>query len=356
MVNKNINFLKIDGSMGEGGGSVLRLSAGFAVLFNQPVKIYNIRANRSQPGLRLQHLLGLQTLAQLTESDLSECEVGTTELRFIPNTSTIKEKIDVNIRTAASIGLLLQPIQIGCLGFGHSNKVVLDLEGGGTLGKWAPGLNYLKNVSYQIFNNVGYTMNVNIKKYGFYPKGGALTTCEIFPPKKTLEPLNITELGTINLIEGKIACNTQLSNARVSERIKRSADKYIRNKLNIETDIQYEYVKSLSVGVGLSLWAHSDTGAIISSGTVLGEKHISSEEVGKMAANKIIKYIRYNIPVDNYLSDQLLPLMAHIDHPSSIKVLEVTNHARTNLELIKLFIDREYTIEKSKEYSIITLK
>ena len=66
-------FLVIDGGYGEGGGSILRLSAGFSLLFNQPIKIRNIRANRPKPGLRLQHLLGLKTLAELTNSQLSEC-------------------------------------------------------------------------------------------------------------------------------------------------------------------------------------------------------------------------------------------------------------------------------------------
>ena len=74
-----------------------------------------------------------------------------------------------------------------------------------------------------------------------------------------------------------------------------------------------------------------------------------------MAANNIIDYIKHNIPVDNYLSDQLLPIMAFTDSPSKIKVAEVTNHARTNLELIKLFTQRDYSLEQSKNYSIIKL-
>jgi len=46
-------YIEIDGSFGEGGGSILRLSAGYSVLFNQPIIISNIRANRPTPGLRL---------------------------------------------------------------------------------------------------------------------------------------------------------------------------------------------------------------------------------------------------------------------------------------------------------------
>jgi len=352
----NEDFLEIDGSFGEGGGSILRLSAGFSILYNQPIKIYNIRANRSNPGLRLQHLLGLENLAKLTNSNLSDCSVGTKIIKLRPNIKRLKEEIKINIRTAASVGLLLQPIQIACLRFSEPSEVTINLDGGGTIGKWAPGLNYLDNVTYQIFRNSGYRIDLDIHKYGFYPKGGAITRCKIQPPKDKLEQINLTELGDINLIEGKIACTKTLSNANVSERIKSSAEEKIAEELSIETKIKFEYVNALSTGVGLSLWAKSNTGAIISSGTIIGEKHISSEEVGRMAANEIITYIKNEIPVDKYLSDQLIPLMAYIKHPSKIKIQKVTSHAKTNLELLKLFTERKYHITKKQNYSIIEYK
>jgi RNA 3'-terminal phosphate cyclase len=63
----------------------------------------------------------------------------------------------------------------------------------------------------------------------------------------------------------------------------------------------------------------------------------------------MLKYIKNDIPVDNYLSDQLIPLMAQIEGSSKIKVLEVTNHARTNLDLIKHITNRNYSIVKGKK-------
>ena len=55
------------------------------------------------------------------------------------------------------------------------------------------------------------------------------------------------------------------------------------------------------------------------------------------------------MPVDNYLSDQLIPLMAYIKGPSQIKVLQITSHTKTNLELIKMFTKREYKIKEVKD-------
>ncbi|MFX1256618.1 MAG: RNA 3'-terminal phosphate cyclase [Promethearchaeota archaeon] len=352
------NFLKIDGSFGEGGGAILRLSAGLSVLFNRPIIIKNIRANRPKPGLRTQHLLGLKTLAEITNSSLSNCKVGTKEITFIPNKENVNDKISVNISTAASIGLLLQPIQIACLGFTKPEKIEISLSGGGTHGKWAPSINYLKLVTYQIFKNLGFRIEVDIKKYGFYPKGGAYIKCILYPPKQRLKPINLQVLGNVDLIQGKIIITNQLRRQRdnIGIRIRKSIKKQIKRTLDVETDVNYEWVDSTSPGVGLSLWAHSDTGSIISTGTLLGEKHISSEKLGLMAANKILKYIQNEIPVDNYLSDQLIPLMAFVKKPSKIRVFEITSHTKTNLELIKLFINRNYVISRDKNHFIIEYK
>ena len=345
--------LEIDGSQGEGGGAILRLSAGLSILFNRSIKIKNIRANRPKSGLRLQHLLGLETLTKLTNSTLSECKVGTRELTFVPN-NQINPTVNVNIATAANIGLLLQPIQIAGLGF-KGRTIEINLSGGGTYGKWAPGIDYLKNVTYKIFKKSGLNLDINIQKHGFYPKGGARMKCLINPPTQKLKPLNLTDLGTVDLIQGKIIITNQLRRARdsIGDRIRKSVKRQIKRDLNIETDIRYKYVDSTSPGVGLFLWANSDTGAIISTGTILGEKHISSEKLGIMAVDELTNYIKHEIPVDNYLSDQLIPLMAYVKGTSEIKVLKITSHTKTNLELIKLFTRREYKINQEKDGSII---
>ena len=346
--------LEIDGAFGEGGGAILRLSAGCSVLFDIPIKVKNIRANRPKPGLRLQHLLGLETLSELTNSTLSNCRVGTTELSFIPK-RIVKNHIHLNISTAASIGLLLQPIQIASLCLKGKEPIEISLSGGGTFGKWAPSLNYLQKVTYPIFAKAGIIIDIDIQKHGFYPKGGARVKCNLTPPNTKLKALNLTELGDVDLIQGEIIITNQLRRNRdnIAVRIRKAITHTLKRKLRIDTDIKYTWVDSTSPGIGLSLWSESDTGAIISTGTLLGEKRLSSEKLGGMAANEILNYIQYNIPVDNYLSDQLIPLMAYIDAPSSIKVLEVTSHTRTNLELIQLFTNREYRIVKEKNSFVI---
>jgi len=349
----NKSYLEIDGSLGEGGGAILRLSAAYSILFKKPIAIKNIRANRPNPGLRLQHLLGLKSLSDLSNSTLSSCNIGTRELTLIPNLKNeVKSNLSLNVNTAASIGLLLQPIQIACLGFKKPEKIEIKIRGGATFGKWAPSINYLNAVTYKIFEASGLKIKINIHKHGFYPKGGAQVNCHIYPPPKTLKPINLTELGNVERIHGDIIITNQLRRNRdnIGTRIRKAIQQRLKRDLNIETDIKFTWVDSISSGVGVSLWAQSDTGTIVSTGTILGEKRLSSEQLGNIAAKEMIKYIQNEIPVDNYLSDQLIPLMAYIGQKSCIKVSEITNHTRTNLELTKRFTKKDYEIVKFSNY------
>lgn len=46
---------QIDGSYDEGGGQILRTAVTLSAMTGDRVEIYNIRANRSKPGLQPQH-------------------------------------------------------------------------------------------------------------------------------------------------------------------------------------------------------------------------------------------------------------------------------------------------------------
>ena len=79
-------FIRIEGSQGEGGGQILRTSLALAALLQQPVQIENIRANRRQPGLKTQHLAGVLALARITDAEVKGAHKHSTRLAFMPRT------------------------------------------------------------------------------------------------------------------------------------------------------------------------------------------------------------------------------------------------------------------------------
>ena len=56
-------MLHIDGSMGEGGGQILRSSLGLSMVSGKPFRIGKMRENRDKPGLMRQHLTAVNAAA-----------------------------------------------------------------------------------------------------------------------------------------------------------------------------------------------------------------------------------------------------------------------------------------------------
>jgi len=347
-----MDYLVIDGTQGEGGGSILRLAAGFSVLFNTPIHLQNIRANRDPPGLRLQHQLGLESLQKLSNGKLSSIQVGTTDLTFIPG-KKISTSLEIPIGTAGSIALLSQTLQTGFIHTPTGTPIKITYSGGGTFGTGAPDPYYLNNVTYQLFLKMGFSCHIDVKRNGFYPKGGASAVLDIYPKQEVsqLTSLNLENKGELLMVGGIIVCSDDLRDSRVAERIQNSiVDNLRRNphysKLPYDAyRIGILYDQTRNPGVGLSIWANYEH-TVIGSGTVLGERGVPSEVVGKNTANFLIRETSTTATVDTFAADQIIPLLVLCPEQSQILVREVTSHLKTNIDLLQSFHPRNIILEK----------
>jgi RNA 3'-terminal phosphate cyclase (ATP) len=77
-------MIELDGSMGEGGGQVLRSALTMSILTSQPFKIRNIRAQRQKPGLMAQHLKAVDAAAAISRAAVSGAYLGSNSLVFQP--------------------------------------------------------------------------------------------------------------------------------------------------------------------------------------------------------------------------------------------------------------------------------
>lgn len=62
----------------------MRNATTLSVILKLPVYVRNIRAGRSQDGLKAQHLTSLQLLAQFSDAQLINAKIGATEIKFLP--------------------------------------------------------------------------------------------------------------------------------------------------------------------------------------------------------------------------------------------------------------------------------
>jgi RNA 3'-terminal phosphate cyclase (ATP) len=350
MIKYNSEALQhIDGSMGEGGGSILRVATGIACALNSPLSIINIRKNRKIPGLRLQHLIGIQTMAELTSGETNNIRVKSTEVDFTPGKSW-NEHVNIRIATAGNIGLLCQTLHNSMI-FAPSKNYSFDILGGATYGKFAPGIEFLRNITYKILNDLGYKVEIKIEKHGYYPKGGAQAKIQITPNFEHYSGFLKDERTELIGITGIAHIEEKLQKPKVGERIYNS----IKSNLTTPVEMKFEsqYHKSLSTGVGVDCWLEFSNGTIIGIDTTLGERGLSSEKLGRLVAKKIQTKINDKDTLDEYTADQILPFLYMIEKPSIFKLSKITSHFRTNFDLCAKIFDRNTSIKKlSDEYLI----
>src|SRR3989338_9645018 len=102
-------MIELDGSYGEGGGALVRVALALSTLTRIPFEVNNIRAGRSDPGLKPQHLTAIEALKTISGAQSSDIQVGATQFWFKPG--IIKSgSYEIDIGTAGSITLMLQAI------------------------------------------------------------------------------------------------------------------------------------------------------------------------------------------------------------------------------------------------------
>jgi len=330
----------IDGSQGEGGGSILRLASAFALINEEKVKIENIRKKRPNPGLRPQHLHGLQALTKMCGGELIGGAVGSESIIFQPG-SQWKSHIHIDIPTAGSIGLVLQTLQLGILAK-SKHELTVVFQGGATFGKWAPSLPYVMNVTWEILKRLGYEFEIQINQHGFFPKGGALVKVKIKSPS-FFRGINLERNKVISKATVLSIATHHLSRAKVAERQAEAILDRIENE-SIEIEQNILYVKARNPGSGVLIYSKTDKSII--AGDAVGEKRKAAEVVGRTALEQYLSTLNTQSCVDTFLADQILPILSLARSSSSFTTPEITNHTSTNVELVKQFMGTEITIEK----------
>ncbi len=327
-------IVEVDGSMGEGGGQILRTAVAISAVTGVPVRVFNIRAKRKNPGLRPQHLTAIRALAEITGGRLEGARVGSREITFYPGRIR-GGRFYFDVGTAGSISLILQAL-LPALAFAEG-PVELRLRGGTDV-KMAPLIDYMIEVLLRLLAKFGYIVHVNVVRRGHYPRGGGIVEVRIPHPPRKLEPVNLVERGRLLGVSGR--SHAVRLPRHVAERQARAAARIIRERLGVDPRIELEYYEPerdphLGPGSGIVVWAIFENS--IMGGDALGEKGKRAEVVGEEAARKLVEDIETGASVDRYASDMLPVYMALADGTSEYRGAMLTSHAKTVFALLKLF-------------------
>ncbi|KAK2491155.1 hypothetical protein MC885_017601 [Smutsia gigantea] len=306
--------VEVDGGIMEGGGQILRVSTALSCLLGLPLRVQKIRAGRSTPGLRPQHLSGLEMIRDLCDGQLEGAEIGSTEIMFTPK--KIKE---------------------------------LHLKGG-TNAEMAPQIDYTAMVFKPIVENFGFRFNCDIKMRGYYPKGGGEVIVRISPVKQ-LNPINITDRGSVTKIYGRAFVAGVLP-FKVAKDMAAAAVRCIRQEIrdlrvNIQP-VQETKDQAFGNGNGIIIIAETSTGCLFA-GSSLGKRGVNADKVGIEAADMLLANLRHGGAVDEYLQDQLIIFMALASGVSRIKTGPVTLHTQTAIHFAEQLAKAKFTVKKSDD-------
>jgi len=333
-------MLEIDGSYLEGGGQIIRTGISLAAITKKPCHIFNIRKNRNRPGLKHQHLLGIQAVAQLCGGRLEGDSLNSTEIKFYPGQNYLS-RISINIPTAGSIALILQALIP--LSLFVPEPVELSFKGGATDTFFSPTIDHFEYCFLKILEKMGARIEIDILKRGYYPEGGAMVKVKTFPAK--LKSIRLTKRGEFKDILIMSGASDSLKDKRVAER-QIAGIKEVLGKLSLPTQEKADYYPTQCPGSQVCLLANFEN-------TILGADNLGkmgkrAEDVGKEAAFSLLEEQKSSACLDKHMADQILPYLALSDKKSVVSVSEITKHCKTNIWVIEKFLNGRFLIKENR--------
>ena len=176
------------GSQGEGGGQVIRTSLALAAIHGIPVRLIEIRAKRSKPGLAAQHLAGVNLLRDVSEGSFTGNVISSKIVSFSPKPKQAATELkalnavegepvagpsyDANVGTAGSITLVTQITLPYLLFSGRARSFTLRLTGGSNV-SMSPPIEHTQHVLLPLLKRMLPSMKfgMSLESRGYFPKG-----------------------------------------------------------------------------------------------------------------------------------------------------------------------------------------
>ena len=331
-------MITIDGSIGEGGGQVLRTALALSLATGRPLRIENIRSKRPKPGLLRQHLTAVQAATAVGDAQVEGDAIGSTTLTFEPR-AIRPGNYRFAVGTAGSATLVMQTVLPPLLLASGESTLVLE---GGTHNPWAPPFDFLERAFVPLVNRLGPRVETTLKRPGFYPAGGGAFAVTV-RPAKALGRLELTNRGEV------VARRVTAIVANLPRHI---GEREVRVALGgLNWNREYGAVVSVdeAAGPGNLLLIELQSEHVTEIATGFGEVGIAAEAVADRAVKEMRRYLAAGAPVGIHLADQLLTVLA-LSEGGVFTTVSLSRHALTNIEVIRRFLDlRIAVVEEGRD-------
>lgn len=317
-------MLHLDGSMGEGGGQVLRTALGLSLVSGEPFTIERIRAGRAKPGLARQHLTAVLAAAEIGGARVDGAELGSQRLAFVPGRVRAGTH-RFAIGTAGSTTLVLQTLLPALMQADGPSQLLLT---GGTHNPLAPPYDFLAQVFAPALQQVGTAIELQLVRHGFAPAGGGSITASIVPGPLTRTSWLDRRSSGPRRARALVANLPRSVAERELHVVARRLDLHPGQCLVEEVD---------STGPGNILlleFPGEPLGELIS---VPGERRMPAEQVAERACDQALAFLASGAPVGEHLADQLLIPLA-LAGGGAFRTGAPSLHTRTNAQVVESFL------------------
>ena len=336
-------MIELDGSLGEGGGQVLRSALSLSMITGQPFRIAHIRARRAKPGLMRQHLVAVQAAAQVCGAVLAHAALGSQTLEFAPGRIKGGE-YSFAIGTAGSCTLVLQTLLPALLYADTPSIVKLS---GGTHNPMAPPAHFLQRSYARVLADMGADIDIALTRFGFYPAGGGELVATV-QPCAGLRRIELLARG------GRRASFAESFVAGVPGGVARRELEVVGASMGWdETQLLHRGLPG-EQGPGNVLLITLEHDHVTEVFAAFGEKMVRAEVVAKHAVQELRAYVASGAAVGEHLADQLLLPMA-LAGGGRFSTHRVSPHSRTNAEVIARFLPIDITFEAGELASVCSV-
>jgi RNA 3'-terminal phosphate cyclase (ATP) len=342
----------IDGSHGEGGGTLVRTCLVMSCLTQQALRLTRVRGGTKFPGLDFEDLVLLRALAKSCSAEVTGAEVGAETFSFLPTRRPrgLNQNLDLpegGSDRNSSVPVVLSALIPVLATTGTYSQISLSGE---TYGNNTLSFDYFNRVTIPALLKLGIYSQADQETAGFGRDGKGHVTLEIEP--SAIQPLDWSSRGRL------VNCHAVITTAEMSGAVGQRAISHLKKlaeNAKVPIDVEVNPVDSRSAGAFVTVWAVTERG--MGGCSAMGRRGLRVEHLAQSAFEGVLGWLATDATVDSFLADQILVAACLADGESKFRVDRLTKRFLTSVWVIKQFLPIHVTVHGVEDGpGVVTIK